>query len=1278
VLAWGLLVPALACQDTVEREATQSVSQAASVPSGLTDLSVATGITSPTSLTLLPDGRVFVTEQLGKVRVIENDVLLSTNFLDITGETLGDQERGLLGITIDPNFATNRYVYLYHTANSPTAHNRIIRVTASATNPNVADVSTKKTIVDLEDIETPEDTEVVATWHHGGQLHFGADGNLYVSVGDHRHGAYAQDDNTTKGKILRMTINSDGTWTVPSDNPFCTTQGLIKCLNYRKGVRNPFTFDIRPGTNDLYIGDVGNNSWEEVNVALASDPSNRRNFGWPVTEGDFSNDTYPDFKRPAHTYPHGTNPGQGCAVVGAGFYPSSGPWPSQFHGKFFFMDFCGTGSNNNAIAGGVMRTLDPATNVVSEFATGLVFPIALAIKPDGSELYYLERGQRTGTPTVGMGGVRKINHFTAQAVITDNPRDVTVHAEAGDPLENATFTCAASGSPMPTIFWQRSNNGGTNFSDVGVTGGTYTLVGAALTDNGAQFRCRASNGAGPDAFSSAATLTVTSNDLPVATITEPVLKSGNLALIGFESGMVLPFAGTGVDEEDGSLPASAFTWQIDFHHKSHVHPFMPATTGIKSGSFTIPVSDDDNAALVWLRMYLWVTDSGGRTTQIYRDIYPATFLSDMNWISAVNWFPAGQPPKKDLSIGGNPITVGGVVYPKGLGMHPGGLAGQNAEVVYNLNGACSGQFVADVGIDDEATSTAASATFEVWLDGVKAWDSGMPPERASSPEKAVAVSVAGKNQLKLVVTNAGDGNNSDHGDWGFARVTRCAPSVRSGPSGFDWCANQDGTCSFSGTAMVAYGANGSFSYKSATNGIACNSSTFGDPAPGTTKACYYQMTTSSNSYEAENGTRGGAARVSSCSACSGGKKVGFIGSGSANDLKLTVSAPKAGNYTMTVAYLVSGTRDFFVSVNGGAGVKLTLSGSSFSVPVNTTMNVALNAGNNTVRFYNDTAFAPDLDRVMLLSVQNTPPSATCSGGGEFCNDPGQCTASVACSGGIAVCTDPNNDPTAVACMPASYPVGSTTVGVLCSDGQTTVTAGCPISVRDCEAPACNAPVPALFECNTTGGVSGSDPAVQAWLALASAKDNCGSVASFTSNAPAFFPLGTTVVTWTAKDPKGNQSQCSSTVTVADTTAPAITTQMSTCCLWPPTHELVDVGSYQAVDVCDPTAVSSVTATVTSDEPTGSTQGPGGPKHCADAVVDNQRISLRSERSGDNGRVYSISISAKDASGNVANKTVSGAACGCAGSVCVPHDQSTSSGTCSASDDGQKYNALVCQ
>ena len=126
---------------------------------------------------------------------------------------------------------------------------------------------------------------------------------------------------------------------------------------------------------------------------------------------------------------------------------------------------------------------------------------------------------------------------------------------------------------------------------------------------------------------------------------------------------------------------------------------------------------------------------------------------------------------------GNPLTLDGFVYPKGLGVHPGGTVGQNAEVVYNLNGQCSGKFIAEVGVDDEVTSPAASVVFQVYLNGsgTPAYDSGTMT--ATTPRKVIDLPAAGVNELKLVVTNAGDGNSNDHADWANARVTGCSSNA---------------------------------------------------------------------------------------------------------------------------------------------------------------------------------------------------------------------------------------------------------------------------------------------------------------------------------------------------------------------------------------------------------------------------------------------------------------------------------------------------------------------
>src|SRR6476619_60099 len=167
--------------------------KAATVPSGFTDAVVAGGLTNPTAMALAPDGRVFVCEQNGALRVIKNGALLATPFLTVTVDSAG--ERGLLGIAFDPNFVSNQLVYVYYTATTPAIHNRISRFTASG---DVALAASEVILTDLPNLST-------ATNHNGGALHFGLDGNLYVAVGDNANGANSQTLSTRLGKILRIT-----------------------------------------------------------------------------------------------------------------------------------------------------------------------------------------------------------------------------------------------------------------------------------------------------------------------------------------------------------------------------------------------------------------------------------------------------------------------------------------------------------------------------------------------------------------------------------------------------------------------------------------------------------------------------------------------------------------------------------------------------------------------------------------------------------------------------------------------------------------------------------------------------------------------------------------------------------------------------------------------------------------------------------------------------------------------------------------------------------------
>ena len=214
---------------------------ASTLPAGFTETQVAGGLSNPTAMAFAPDGRLFVCLQGGQVRVIKNGTLLSTPFLSVTVNASG--ERGLLGIAFDPNFATNNWVYVYYTATSPTIHNRVSRFTA---NGDVAVAGSETIVLELDNLST-------ATNHNGGALHFGADGRLYIAVGENANPANSQTLGNMLGKILR--INPNGR--IPPDNPFYTEAAGKNRAIWALGLRNPFTFAFDPFSGRMFINDVG-------------------------------------------------------------------------------------------------------------------------------------------------------------------------------------------------------------------------------------------------------------------------------------------------------------------------------------------------------------------------------------------------------------------------------------------------------------------------------------------------------------------------------------------------------------------------------------------------------------------------------------------------------------------------------------------------------------------------------------------------------------------------------------------------------------------------------------------------------------------------------------------------------------------------------------------------------------------------------------------------------------------------------------------------------------
>ena len=300
-------------------------------PGGVGLQEVAMGLNFPVYLTGPPgDERLFIVEKGGAIRVVKGGTLLEPAFLDLSGQLATRREEGLLGLAFSPDYATSGRFFVHYTHISGDI--RISQFTVSA-DPDRADPSSESVVLTIKH---------PGVSHNGGQILFGPDGYLYISVGDggSRNGedrGRGQSLADLLGNILRIDVSSAVPYVAPPDNPYAGTPGTSPEV-WSYGLRNPWRFSFDRATGDLYITDVGEKRWEEVNVSLASEGAGRGiNYGWSLMEGPDCMQEGCDrggLTLPVLSYDHDS----GCSVTGG--YVYRGSRIPTLQGHYLYADFC--------------------------------------------------------------------------------------------------------------------------------------------------------------------------------------------------------------------------------------------------------------------------------------------------------------------------------------------------------------------------------------------------------------------------------------------------------------------------------------------------------------------------------------------------------------------------------------------------------------------------------------------------------------------------------------------------------------------------------------------------------------------------------------------------------------------------------------------------------------------------------------------------------------------------------------------------------------------------
>jgi glucose/arabinose dehydrogenase len=649
--------------------------QAATLPAGFQESVVFSGLTLPTAVRFAPDGRVFVAEKSGVIKVFDSLTDASPDvFADLNVNVHNFWDRGLLGMALAPNFPADPYVYVLYTYDhqlgsafpaprwgTAGVYSDTCPTPPGATADGCVVSGRLSRLQAAGNAVTGAERVLIEDWcqqypsHSVGALEFGRDGSLYASAGD---GAsfnfvdYGQDGNplnpcgdppggegavltppTAEGGALRSQdlrtggdpVSLDGTIVritastlanLPSSSP-ALTDNAGRIISY--GMRNPFRFTSRPGTDELWAGDVGWNDWEEINRIQNATDTTVENFGWPCYEGNNRQAGYdganlnicenlyaagagavtaPHFAyhHSSRVVPNETCPTGSSSVAGLQFEFAGDSYPAEYDDALFFADY------SRDCIWAMLKGADgnPAPGLIRTFAAAAANPVNLERGP-GGDLFYVD---------FDGGTIRRIRYTASNqqptAVATASPTTGNV------PL---TVNFDGTGSTDPdndplSYAWDLDGDGAYDDSTASRPTYTYTANGTYAAG------LRVTDGRG-GSDTDPVTIRV-GNTPPTATITTPAAGTT------WKVGDVIPFSGSATDAQQGNLPASALTWELILQHcpsNCHTHPIQ-SYQGVAGGSFIAP----DHEYPSYLELRLTATDAGGLTNTATRRLDPRTVV----------------------------------------------------------------------------------------------------------------------------------------------------------------------------------------------------------------------------------------------------------------------------------------------------------------------------------------------------------------------------------------------------------------------------------------------------------------------------------------------------------------------------------------------------------------------------------------------------------------------------------------------------------------------------